>query len=234
MFNIRLATSAFVLMLIVLPVNGRCQSLSEAYAAALSHDPDHAAAIAERDAMQENKVLASSLFRPKVQFQGSVGYSRITSDVDSVSTVLPDKVSGGGGGVLIGVEQPVIDGAARAQARQLQASARAGDARFQASRQQLALRVTQAYLGVLRTNGLLATLKAEEASARREQQAAQARFDAGRAKITDVREAQARADSIAAQLVSARMQQGIAASRFRELTGLDAGGLYRISSDLVP
>jgi outer membrane protein len=35
-------------------------------------------------------------------------------------------------------------------------------------------------------------LKAEEASTRREQQAAQARFDAGRAKITDVREAQAR------------------------------------------
>jgi outer membrane protein len=72
------------------------------------------------------------------------------------------------------------------------AGARAGNAAFEATRQQLAVRVAQAYLDVLRASDTLDTLKAEEASTRREQQAAQARFDAGRAKITDVREAQAR------------------------------------------
>lgn len=230
----RLAVSAFALMITTISAEADAQSLSEAYAAALHHDPDQAVAAADRDASQENEPLAASLFRPKVQIEGRAGYSRITSDLDDASSVLPDKVDGVSGGVLIGVEQPLIDGTARAQGRQLRAGARAGNAAFEATRQQLAVRVAQAYLDVLRASDTLDTLKAEEASTRREQQAAQARFDAGRAKITDVREAQARGDGIAARIVTASAQQDMAAARFRELTGLEATGLRRIAADLAP
>jgi outer membrane protein TolC len=131
--DLRAATSAVALMLMVIPASGHAQSLSEAYTAALRHDPDQAAAEADRDASRENDALATSLFRPKAQIEGSAGYSRITSDLDDPANVLPDKVDGVSGGVLVGVEQPIVDGSARAQARQLRAGARAGDAKFQAS-----------------------------------------------------------------------------------------------------
>jgi outer membrane protein len=111
----RLAVSAFALMITTISAEADAQSLSEAYAAALHHDPDQAVAAADRDASQENEPLAASLFRPKVQIEGRAGYSRITSDLDDASSVLPDKVDGVSGGVLIGVEQPLIDGTARAQ-----------------------------------------------------------------------------------------------------------------------
>jgi outer membrane protein TolC len=196
--DLRAATSAVALMLMVIPASGHAQSLSEAYTAALRHDPDQAAAEADRDASRENDALATSLFRPKAQIEGSAGYSRITSDLDDPANVLPDKVDGVSGGVLVGVEQPIVDGSARAQARQLRAGARAGDAKFQASRQQLALRVVQAYLDVLKAQDMLASLTAQEASARREQRAAQA------ASMQDARKSRTCAKRRRAPMVSRR------------------------------
>jgi outer membrane protein len=94
------------------------QKLSDAYAAALRQDPDHAAAAADRDAAEENEALARSLFRPRAQIQGSAGYSRITTDADDSENLIPDRIDGLSGGALVGVEQPIISGEARAQARQ--------------------------------------------------------------------------------------------------------------------
>ncbi|AZI37720.1 TolC-like protein [Caenibius tardaugens NBRC 16725] len=232
--DVRSACSALGIILALAAAPASAQSLSDAYAAALRQDPDHTAAAAERDAAQENEALARVLFRPKAQVQGNAGYSRVTADMDDTSSTLLDQVDGLSGGVLVGVEQPIISGEARAQQRQLRAGARAGDAQYEASRQQLALRVAQAYFDVLRAKDTLASLTAQEESARREQRAAQARFDAGWAKITDVREAQARGDGVAAQIVSARAQSELAVSRFRELTGFDGGELHLVRSELSP
>ncbi len=232
--DFRSACSALGLILALAAAPASAQSLADAYAAALRHDPDHTAAAAERDATQENEALARSLFRPRAQIQGSAGYSRITTDADDTANTIPDQVDGLSGGALVGVEQPIISGEARAQQRQLRAGARAGDAQYEASRQQLALRVAQAYFDVLRAEDRLASLTAQEESARREQRAAQARFDAGWAKITDVREAQARGDGVAAQIVGARAQYDLAVSRFRELTGLEGSDLHLVRPELTP
>lgn len=236
MRDVLAACAAFLLLGMFAP-QLPAQSLSDAYLAALQADPDHAAAEAARDAADENQALARSLLRPRVQVQANGAYSRLDWDIamaGTPGTALPGSASGHGGTVFLGMEQPLVDGSARAQARQLRAGALAGDAEYEAGRQALALRVARSYFDVLRTDHALATLLAEEASARREQQAAQARFDAGRARITDVREAQAMADVAAARIVAARAQQHLAATHFRELTGLSAATLHVPGADITP
>lgn len=229
------AWPAFALMgFVVLPGSAAAQSLSGAYQAALDHDPDLAAAKASREASDENDALAKSLFRPKVEAQANGGYSRISSNAAVTGVNIPSSVDGVSGSVLLQAEQPLIDGKAGAQRRQLRAGTRAGQVQYEASRQQLALRVSRAYFDVLKADNALTSLIAQEQSARYEQRAAQARFDAGRAKITDVREAQTRADSLAAQIVGARAQREIVGARFAELTGVSADDLWRVRSDLQP
>ncbi|MGW8142687.1 TolC family outer membrane protein [Sphingomonas zeae] len=228
---------ALCLMLAGAASNAESQTLTEAYRAALAHDPEIAQSLAERDAGLENDALARSLFRPKIQVQANAGYTDTNIDV-TVSPLLTGITPPGGTGVsaggLVQLQQPIIDGEASSQRRQLRAGSRAAEAQFDAQRQQLALRVAQAFFDVQRSRDALATVQAQEASARREQQAAQARFDAGRAKITDVREAQARGDGAAAQVVTLTAQVALAGARYRELTGADPDLVLPLRADVQP
>ncbi|WP_304273929.1 TolC family protein [Caulobacter segnis] len=207
------------------------QNLTQAYDLALRHDPDHAEALANRDAAAANGDLARALWLPKAQLQASSSYSRVTLHPDTTPAGLSN--DGSGGAVLVGIEQPLIDGEARAQSRQLRAGVQAGLAVYDARRQKLALDVAQAYFDLLKAQDLVASVLAQQALTQREQQAAQARFDAGRAKITDVYEARARADALTAQLVDARAQQDLAQSRLAEFTGLDDFAPLRPRTDLA-
>lgn len=242
------------------------QSLSEAWQAALQHDPEHAAAAAARDAAEENNQLARSLFRPKAVLQATGGHLHTSWDASvqspsalsapalqselatlatqfpALATALstpgafnvPDNLSGTAASALILLDQPIINGEASAQARQLRAGALAGQSGYQAQRHALALRLARSYFDLLQAQDTVDTLTAQEALMRREQQSAQARFDEGRAKITDVREAQAKADLIAAQLVGARAQHENALAQFRELTGIDHPRPHLPRADLEP
>ena len=210
------------------------QSLSEVYAAALKRDPDHAAALADRAAARQNESLARALFRPKVQLQASGGASHISVEADNSASGIPHESEGASGSVILGAQQPLINGRYRAQARQLRAGVRAGEAEYEARLQQLAVGVSKAYFDVLKAADQVSSYEAQEASARREQQAAQRRFEEGWARITDVREAQARADGVAAQNVAARADYDLAVSDLYEMTGIEATNLFKVRTDLIP
>lgn len=211
--------------------------LAAAYRAALQRDPDWLSASADADATAENESQAKALFRPKVGVMASAGYGGATADVTlppPVQNIDRVRLSGATlAGVAI-VQQPIVNGQARAQARQLRAGAKAGAAQRDAARLQLVLRVADAYFAVLGARQELASYQAQETSARREQRAAQARFDAGRARITDVREAQARADGARAQSIAAQAQLETSMARYDELTGLGGETIVALRPDLVP
>lgn len=213
------------------------QSLSAAYQAALGHDPDWLGAREDAAAASEGDAQARSLFRPKLGVSAGVSYSRTTTNVTLPPPVEDiDKLRSSGFNVNAGVnvEQPLLNGQASAQARELRASARAGAAQFAGARQALMLRVSDMFFAVLAARDWLAAIEAQESTARREQRAAQARFDAGRAKITDVREAQARADAAAVQAIDAGAQLAIATARFSELTGLDEAAVVPVRAGISP
>jgi outer membrane protein len=231
------AVAAALLLACVPPIGARAQSLSDAYRAALSRDPDWLGAKEDEAAGRENEALARSLFRPKVGVAAGTGFVQSEVDVSlppSISSGVPRHFTGGLYDGSLQLVQPIVDGAASAQARQLRALARGSEAQFASARQQLMLRVADAYFAVLAARDALASIKAREASARREQESAQARFDAGRAKITDVREAQSQADAAGAQAVTAAASLDVAVARFNELTGLDGAAVVPLNSDLVP
>ena len=63
---------------------------------------------------------------------------------------------------------------------------------------------------------------------------AQARFDVGRGKITEVQETQARYDSVLAQEVSAQSTLALRQAQYQELTGAPADGLAELAPGFVP
>lgn len=204
--------------------------LVDAWQAAATHDPDYLAAQAQRDAGGESAVQARALKRPSVQFQGGYQYNvtetnaRLPEDLEPVFT---GSRSGGRASIAVQAVQPLYDASKQAQAVQLREKAAGADVQFAAEQQQLILRVGQAYFKLLAAQDRLASYQAQVAASEQQRRGAQARFDAGRARITDVREAEARRDASEAQRIGAEADLAYARADFAELTGLPTEGLER-------
>ena len=204
--------------------------LVDSWQAALAHDPDYQGDRAARDAGQEADVQSRALMRPSVQFQG--GYQYQTTETDAQ---LPDDLARSftgtrsGGRATAGVQavQPIYDASKRAQSIQLRERAAGAEAQFAGAEQALILRVAQSYFAVLSGEDAVTSWGRQVEAAEQQRRAAQARFDAGRARITDVREAEAQRDAALAQRIGAEADLAYARASFSELTGLPATDLRR-------
>ena len=87
--------------------------------------------------------------------------------------------------------------------------------------------MAEAYFGVLLARGDAARREAEKAAIGMQRDRAQARFDVGRGKITDLQEAQARYDEVTTKEISARSTLELRRAEFRETIGLPAEGAGR-------
>lgn len=95
-------------------------------------------------------------------------------------------------------------------------------------------RVAQVYFGVLLALETVRVTQAEKAAVGMQLDRAKARFDAGRGKITDVQEAQARYDVVLAKEISADSELSIRQAQYREVTGEPAEGLAELRPGFVP
>ena len=221
-------------MLIAAPAHAT--DLAQAWQAALTHDPDYRGAEASRDAGREADVQARALKRPTVTAQAGYQYNRVESNAD-----LPDYLSPyfsgtrTSGRATVGVQavQPIYDASKRAQSIQLHEKAAGAAMQFDAAQQSLILRVAQAYFAVLSGEDDVASYRRQVEAAEQQRRSAQARFDAGKARITDVREAEAQRDAAEAQRIAATADRDYARAAFTELTGLPADGLLRPPADFV-
>ncbi len=226
-----------MLALGLLPSSTRSQTLFESWQAALKTDSDFLAQQDALDADRENSAQARALYLPNVTASAGLMYSRTTMNAHLPAVLAGEVPLSFSGTVVNGsvqATQPLFDGASLAKARELRAGARAAEARFAGQKQQLMLRVLDAYLDVQAAADALALVRAQEDVARREQRAAQARFDAGRARITDVREAQSRGDNAAAQAIVLSAQHDLALASYRALTGLDGQTIRPLKADVIP
>ncbi|WP_343698965.1 TolC family outer membrane protein [Caulobacter sp.] len=204
--------------------------LVEAWQAALAHDPDYRSAEASRDAGQEFAAQARALKRPSVQLQTGYQYSGVETDAqfpDDLDPLFSGTRNSARATVGLQAVQPIYDASKRAQATQLQAKAAGAEAQFSSAQQDLILRVAQAYFAVLAGEDKVASYDRQVDAAEQQRRAAQARFDAGRAKITDVRDAEAQRDAAQAQRIAAEAELATASDVFRELTGLVPSDLHR-------
>ena len=110
---------------------------------------------------------------------------------------------------------------AMADRRSLAAQSEISAISFRAAEQDLILRVAQTYFSVLLAQDALAFAKAQRSAVAEQLAAAKERFDSGRARVTDVAEAQANFDALAAAEIAAESDLAVSRARFYALTGRD-------------
>ena len=202
--------------------------LTQAFQQALRSDPSTLAAEQALLAGREKAVQGEALLKPQVSLGASVtgisshAYSNLPDPVSSL--VSPDS-SGHVGEAAIKVLQPLINATSSASKQQLFSQTAAAEIRWTAAVQDLTRKVAESYLAVLSAQDSLRVTLAEEATLAEQRERAQARFEVGSGRITDVQEAQARHDGTVAKLIGAQSALALRQAQFQSLTGASAQGL---------
>ena len=116
------------------------------------------------------------------------------------------------------LSKSLINNQLDAQIEQVDASILQSKANLESDRQDLIVRVAEAYFEYLNAKETLVFRKAESQAIGKQLNQAKAFFDAGRSAITDVKEAQARFDLANAQISVANQQIDVATETLRAIT----------------
>lgn len=189
------------------------------YALASDNDPALRAARATRDATFEAKPIARAGLLPSVSLTGDANYN----DVD-----IKDSGSSGGfsrgdesftaGNAAVQLVQPLYRKDRKIQLAQAEDQVEQAVTDYSVAQQELILRVSQAYFGVLSAQDTLAFAQAEKKAIERQLDQAKQRFDVGLIAITGVHEAQARFDQARADEILAATNLDNAIEALQEIT----------------
>lgn len=211
----------FVLLACVAPSAGALD-LIEAHRAAREHDADFAAQLSAAEAGREYAVQSRAALMPRVNVSGQAGRrNQEVQQSGDLSSLLSSNANGNVYGYSVSISQPLYRPDAMADRRSLAAQSEISALSFRAAEQDLILRVAQTYFGVLLAQDALAFAKAQRAAVAEQLAAAKERFDSGRARVTDVAEAQANYDALAAAEIAAASDLAVSRARFFALTGRD-------------
>jgi outer membrane protein len=128
--------------------------------------------------------------------------------------------------------QPLFRPGAWYRYKQSKAATSQAEAEFKRARQDFLLRVSEQYLGVLRTWDNLVAARAEEKAIGRQLEQTRERFDVGLVPVTDVEEAQAAYDLSQANLIVAESNFFVARDRIEALTNQRWDELATLREDL--
>jgi outer membrane protein len=212
--------------------------LMDSYRRAQQADPTILAAQEALLAGREKAVQGSALLKPQVGLSASLAQQNDRSSAGSLPPALagsvPDSSSGAMHQVAIQLKQPIYDAKSRADKAQLQQQTELAEINHRQAQQELIQQVGEAYFGVLLAQEHVRVVHAEKTAVGLQRDRAQARFDVGRGKITDLQEAQARYDSVLTREVSAQSTLAQRQEQYRELTGTAADGLAPLREGFAP
>jgi outer membrane protein len=138
-----------ILSMCVAPYAGAID-LIEAHRAALEHDASFGAQVAAAEAGREYAVQSRASRLPRVNITGQASRRDIeVRQSGDLSSLLSSDARGNVYGYGVSVTQPLYRPDTIADARSLAAQSEIAELSFQAARQDLILRVSQAYFGVL-------------------------------------------------------------------------------------
>ncbi len=186
--------------------------LLNVYEMALESDPSFAAASARRDAKREIKNQALAAILPNLALKADLDRNRYEPNGSSNSTY-------NSRGYSVTLNQPLFDWTLVSGYTRTQALVAEAEAVYAGAIQDLILRVAERYFDVLDAEDVLRSARAEEAAISKQLAQANARFEVGLSAITDVREAQARADLARSKVIQADNEVALQRERLRELTG---------------
>ncbi len=235
--NLLFARAALAAAFVCLSGAASAVDLMGAYQKALAYDPSLQAANEAVAAGREKKVQGDSRLLPQVALQAAYSHvdDRSSSDLPpAVASILKPESSGYVRQAAVKLTQPLYDASAVADRKQLHQQTALAEIKYRNAQQDLMQRVAESYFDVLLAQENLRVVQAEKAAVGRQRDRAQARFDVGRARITDVQETQARYDSVLTKEVSALSTLEVRQAQFQELTGAPATDLSAIRDGFAP
>lgn len=187
------------------------------YRDALANDPVFASARFANQAAREREPQARSALLPNVG--ASVGVNRIWQDSSTPNV----SNSFNSWGPTLQLTMPIYRPQNRDALSQAKLAVQSSEAQLAQARQDLILRVAQAYFDVLAAQDALTAIEASKKATAEQLAQARREFEVGTKTIVDTHEAQARFDQIAAQQQVARGDLIVKRNALRAIIGRDAG-----------
>ena len=211
-------------------LNAHATDLLQIYKDALANDAQYASARAALTAGQEKSVQGRSGLLPGVSLSGSDTKTRTETQLDAVSG--ERTLNGYSNTWTLALSQPLFRWANWQQYEQGKLSVLVSEAQFAQAKQDLIVRVGQAYFDVLAAQDTLATLQAQKIATSEQLASAKRNFEVGTATITDTHEAQARYDLIIAQEYAGQSDLEVKRTALQQIIGKQAGELATLKAGI--
>ncbi|HRP22932.1 TolC family outer membrane protein [Thauera sp.] len=198
--------------------------LMQVYQDALANDARFSAARAQLEAGQERVVQGRAGLLPQL----GVSANTTWNDADiKLRTPQPgtSNASFNSNGYAVQLTQPLFRMQNWVQFKQGELQTALAETQFGIERQDLVLRVSEAYFNVLIAQDALAAVSQLRAAAAEQRELAATSFEVGTVTITDVHEAQSRFDLASAQEIAAQNQLEVARQSLAQIIGKEPEAL---------
>ncbi|WP_019593584.1 TolC family outer membrane protein [Thioalkalivibrio sp. ALM2T] len=222
-----LATAGLAL---VISAPAAASSLLEVYERAAAEDAELRVAEAEYRSVLENRSIARSALLPQISGQAEAG-AFYRDDRNQPGSIDGRETSFG-----VNLSQSIYDRRNYIDLAQVDLEIARAEAELDAARQDLILRVSQAYFDVLIAQETLAFREAEVEAIERQLEQTERRFDVGLVARTDVTEAQAQRDIAEAERIAAENQLDLTREQLAVITNTywDQLDMLRDDAELTP
>ena len=218
----RLAGRVAVTMAVALMAGqAAAADLEQVYREALAYDAALAAARASAEAGREKLPQGRAGLLPSLNFTGNTNWN--DSNVHTATANPSSRYNSNGWQVQL--TQPLFRWQNWVQYKQGEMQAALADAQYQLAVQDLTLRASQAYFDVLGAQDVLAAAQALNEANTQQLALAKKSFEVGTVTITDVHEAQSRADLSSAQVIAAESDLAVKRHALLVLTGKEPDSL---------
>ena len=216
--------------------------LMGAWQAALSRDPEIAAARALHEQATFRQEQAKALWAPMVSAGGAVGIGGADSRTKGAEAMgqsdVTFKTNVNAGALTrasIGAQKAWISPEREAQSKQLELSAQIAQTQWQQAQQALIMRTAQRYFDVVGAEQTLSVLQRQQKAMQQAAAEISKRQSVGDASVMDVQEAKARVSEIRAQVLTHENNLANKKVAYRQLTGQEPTQLMSIASiNLTP
>lgn len=203
--------------------------LMQVYRAAQDNDPTFAAARSVRDAGREKMPQARSGLLPSLSLSGNTTWNETEISAHDGPTLA--KPNYNSNGYQLTLSQPLFRWQNWVGYQQSEILVAQAEANFAQARQDLILRVAQAYFDVNFAIESLAAVRANKVAISQQLESAKKNFEVGTATITDTHEAQARFDLAQAQEIAAESDLEVKQHSLEAIIGREAGPLAVVRKD---
>jgi outer membrane protein len=198
----------------LLSLDATAFNLMEAYRDAQAYDSQFASARAAREATSEKSVQGRAGLLPSVNLTGSA--SKINGSSTSIYTPNIDYTAKT---YQVQLRQPLYNRANGEIYEQSKLQVAVSEVQFDQAKNDLMIRVAQAYFDVLAAQDTIAFIQAQRVAIAEQLASAKRNFEVGTATITDTHEAQARFDLSNAQEIAAINDLEVKRNAFAQITG---------------